>query len=72
MPNKYDEFRSQADECCRMSRLSANDNNRASWLRLAAEWLRMIPEEETDNPEESFRDRVRSRGTRQTNSTASH
>jgi len=76
MRNKYDEFRTQADECCRMSRLSANDNNRASWLRLAGEWLRMIPEEpqedEAKNPQENFRDRVRSQGTHQRDSTASH
>jgi hypothetical protein len=72
MRSKYDEFRMQADECCRMSRLSANDNNRAAWLRLAGEWMRMIPENEAENAEESFCDRVRSQGTHQRDSTASH
>ena len=72
MRSKYEEFRTQADECLRMSRVAANEDNRVSWLKLAAEWLRMIPAKEHKTPEEKFRAQLRSEGTGQPNSISSH
>jgi hypothetical protein len=40
--NILDEYRRNARECQRMAENACNAADKASWLRLAASWLRMI------------------------------
>ena len=72
MSNHYEEYQKHADECVEMSRKALTSERRASWLRLAAEWLRMLPGEQGQTPEQSFRMSLEANGTGQEDSTASH
>lgn len=72
MGSRYDEYQRQADECVEMSRKSLNEERCSSWLKLAGEWLRMIPPDHDQTSEQRFREDVRASGTGQMNSTASH
>ena len=45
MSSRSEEYRRNAMVCERMSHTTSNENIRASWLKLAESWLRMIPEE---------------------------
>jgi hypothetical protein len=49
--DKYEEYRRNAMVCERMSRTTSSQDIRASWLRLAESWLRMVPQ---DFAEETF------------------
>ena len=40
---KPDEYRANAQECERMAASSRNPNQKAKWLQMAQQWLRMIP-----------------------------
>jgi hypothetical protein len=40
------EFRRRADACQRMAEKAGNDTNRANWIILAVEWLRLIPKDD--------------------------
>jgi len=42
MGNESDEYARQAAECERMAKNSISDTDRASWLRLAQEWMRLL------------------------------
>ena len=42
MTDNSDEFKKQALECERMAKNSLNDSDRATWLRLAQEWMRLL------------------------------
>ena len=42
MADTGDEFEKQARECERMAKNSVSDIDRASWLRLAQEWMRLL------------------------------
>jgi len=69
--NKSDEYRANADECQRMARLAKHPGEKATWLQMAQDWLRMIPQ-----PRKSASDKFdaveRARGTGQTPSDAEH
>jgi hypothetical protein len=43
---KSDEYRENAQECERMARVTENPAERATWLEMAAHWLRLIPRPE--------------------------
>ena len=43
MNSKYEQYQRAADHCLQMALNASDDNYRASWLRLAQGWLRMIP-----------------------------
>ena len=45
MSSRDEEYRRNAMVCERMSHTTSNENIRASWLKIAESWLRMIPEE---------------------------
>lgn len=68
---KSEEYRRNAMVCESMSHTTSSESIRASWLKLAEAWLRMIP---ADSPsdEEAFDVTIRSRGTRQEHSKRSH
>jgi hypothetical protein len=40
--SKPDEYRANAQECERMAASSRNPNQKAKWLQMAQQWLRMI------------------------------
>jgi hypothetical protein len=44
--SKYEEYHRTADHCLQMALNAADDNYRASWLRLAQGWLQMIPSDQ--------------------------
>jgi hypothetical protein len=41
-PSKPDEYRANAQECDRMAASSRSPNQKAKWLQMAQQWLRMI------------------------------
>jgi hypothetical protein len=65
--DKYEEYRRNAMVCERMSHTTSSQDLRASWLRLAESWLRMVPQ---DFAEESFN--LATEGTGQRDSKHSH
>jgi hypothetical protein len=40
--SKPDEYRVNAQECERIAAISRNPNEKAKWLQMAQQWLRMI------------------------------
>jgi hypothetical protein len=46
--SRSEEYRRNAMVCERMSHSTSNEDIRASWLRLAESWLRMIPHDPPD------------------------
>jgi hypothetical protein len=42
MSKNGEEYKRQAAECERMAKNSISDVDRASWLRLAQEWMRLL------------------------------
>lgn len=42
MSDNSDEYAKQAQECERMAKNSLNEGDRARWLRLAQEWMRLL------------------------------
>jgi hypothetical protein len=68
---KNEEYRRNAMVCESMSRTTSSENIRASWLKLAESWLRMI-EPESLSEEEAFDATMRRRGIRQEDFRRSH
>jgi hypothetical protein len=69
--DKYDEFRKYAREAKDMTDRSRNDADRASWLKIAESWLRMLPEPR-HSAEQRFDAQRTARGTGQDDSKSSH
>ena len=67
MSSRDEEYRRNAMVCERMSHTTSNENIRASWLKLAESWLRMIPEE-SPSDQHSFDLASQPDGTRQADS----
>jgi hypothetical protein len=69
--SKSDEYRANAEECERMARRSRNPADKATWLAMAEDWMRMIKQ-----PRLSALDRFdaaeKARGTHQAQSDAEH
>jgi len=42
MKTRAEEYAAQAAECERMAKNSISDVDRATWLRLAQEWMRLL------------------------------
>ncbi len=42
MWDNSDEYERQARECARMAKNSISEVDRASWLRIAQEWMRLL------------------------------
>ena len=40
--SKSDEYRANAAECQKMARIATDPGEQATWLEMAADWLRMI------------------------------
>jgi len=73
--DKQDEYRRNAEYARQMAEGSAMAEDRASWLRVAAGWLSLLPRKKAGNgheQREQFDEHVREIGTRQKNSGASH
>jgi len=68
---KSEEYRRNAMVCESMSHTTSSESIRASWLKLAESWLRMIP---PDSPfaDDAFDVTMRSGGPRQEGSKKSH
>jgi hypothetical protein len=41
--NRFEEYRHNADGCCRMAENEDNPDDKMSWLKLADGWLQMLP-----------------------------
>jgi hypothetical protein len=72
MNKLFEEYRREAEYCERRAQEAPNDELRADWLRLAAQWLAMIPNEINKSAEQRFDAAIRDRGTGQEDSTSSH
>ena len=68
---KYEEYRRHAHECVESGRNALNDERRAAWLRLAREWLAMIPNDLAQTDEKSFAQSVQKGRTGEGESTTS-
>jgi hypothetical protein len=68
--SRADEYRANAQECERMAASSRNNDDRVTWLQMAAHWLRMIPRGSSDS--ERFDALQASKGTHQKRSESSH
>ena len=71
MSSRSEEYRRNAMVCERMSHTTSNEDIRASWLRLAESWLRMIPQESPSNGD-SFDLATQTKETGQEDSKRSH
>jgi hypothetical protein len=40
--SKSDEYRANAEECQKMARIATDPGEKATWLEMASDWLRMI------------------------------
>ena len=69
--DKDDEYRKFAQEAKDLADNSRNPTDKASWLKIAESWLRMLSKEKRTLPE-TFDDTVRERGTGQQKSDQSH
>ena len=67
--SKSDEYRANAQECERMAGLARNPGDTATWLQMAAHWLRLIPSPRP-SASEKFDAREKAEGTHQPRSDA--
>jgi hypothetical protein len=65
-----DEYRANAIECQRMADFSRDPNDKATWLKMAASWLRMIRGDQPDA--DRFNTTAQTYGTKQQSSAAEH
>ncbi|MEA2823592.1 MAG: hypothetical protein QOF03_74 [Alphaproteobacteria bacterium] len=74
MSSKYEEYCRNAMVCESMSHTTSSQSIRASWLKLAESWLRMIPEDSSldETTHKSFDLAAQRTGTGQENSKRSH
>jgi len=45
---KWEAYRAEADECLRMATKALDPVDRERWLRVASQWLELIPNHSTD------------------------
>jgi very-short-patch-repair endonuclease len=69
--SKIDEYRENANECERMARMSTHPAEKALWLQMAQDWLRMAQANRTQSLKR-FDAAEKARGTGQPQSTAEH
>lgn len=69
--SKSDEYRANAAECERMAQRTKRPDDRATWLKMAADWLRMIPQPRR-SASDKFDAAERAQGTGQDKSTLEH
>ena len=69
--SKTDEYRENANECERMARACRNPADKALWLQMAQDWLRMTQTSRTQGTKR-FDAAERAQGTGQQPSTAEH
>ena len=69
--SKSDEYSANAAECQKMARLAKSPADKATWLQMAEDWLRMLPK-----PRRSASDRFdaaeKAQGTGQDKSASEH
>jgi hypothetical protein len=67
------DYRREADFCEDMANKASDPELKASWLRLAGDWLSMIPDDGIPRtPEQKFDEMAHAKGTGQKDSKASH
>jgi hypothetical protein len=64
MMQDHDYYRRQAAEAEAQAKRARNPEDKAAWLRLARDWLSLLPQHARDR-EEQFDERVRAEGTHQ-------
>ena len=69
--SKSDEYRANADECQKMARLATNPGERATWLEMASDWLRMIQKVDP-SASDKFEAAEKAQGTNQERSEGEH
>jgi hypothetical protein len=70
--SKSDEYRANAAECQRMARLSRDPGEKATWLQMAQDWLRMTKGVDQETASDRFDAAEKARGTGQPRSDAEH
>jgi hypothetical protein len=66
MTDRSDEYyRRQAHDAEIQAQRALSPEDRATWLRLAQQWLALIPRRKAKTESEAFDDAVQQRGTRQ-------
>jgi hypothetical protein len=71
MTGKEDKYRQYAEEAQALAEKAISERDKASWLKIAQSWLRLLPQR-TPTAEERFEVDVRERGTGQDTSDASN
>jgi len=71
MTGKEDKYRQYAEEAQALAEKAISERDKASWLKIAQSWLRLLPQR-TLTAEERFEVDVRERGTGQDTSDASN
>jgi hypothetical protein len=69
---KHDEYLHYAEACLREAKNAGSDAPRESWLRLAQQWLEMIPPDKAQELRAAFEKIAREKGTGQDQSDRSH
>jgi hypothetical protein len=69
--SKSDEYRANADECQKMARLAKHPGEKATWLQMAQDWLRMI-KQPGPSASDKFDAAEQAQGTRQERSDSEH
>jgi hypothetical protein len=69
--SKSGEYRANAAECQRMARLARNPSDKATWLQMAEDWLRMI-QQPRQSKSDKFDAAEKAQGTGQERSDGEH
>jgi hypothetical protein len=69
--NKSDKYRAQAEECLSMARKAVNPDDKATWLKMAEDWLRLI-RPPRQSASDKFDAAEKAQGTHQKKSDAEH
>ena len=69
---KHDEYVAYAEACLSEATRAASDHTRESWLRLARQWLEMIPPDKAKELRAAFEKIAQEKGTGQDQSDQSH
>jgi len=71
--SKNDDYREYADECQRMARIAKHPGEKATWLQMAQDWLRMIKQPQSwQSASDKFDAAEKAQGTGQEKSTSDH
>jgi len=65
MEDRHEFYRAQAAAAQEQAKGASRDEDKAAWLKLAADWLGLIPKSPAVAAEQKFGEQVEAEGTRQ-------